>query len=421
MFAQPKDNSPYSRLGLGEPVNHTLSSAGFGGLSAAYADPLHVNLLNPASLGWLGATTFEAGVFFENSTIQFDDETTKVRTGNLNHLSLAFPMRNSLNDVLLKRKPKFFWSMNLALLPNTTVGYNIETEDVLPGVDTVLNSFQGTGGTNKLLIGNGFRYKNFTWGLNLGYLFGQLENHREVEFTDLTASYTDIFLDNISVRGFLWNLGVQYRHDFDKKKSEDEFYSGRSLVIGAYGNSATNFKTKNDVVRIRQNEDYAPVHRDTLFIEEDQKRSGKLPAEFTFGLMYQHTAKLRIGAEFGFANWSNYENEVKPEALFNSRRLAAGIEYIPDYSSYNNYLRRIRYRAGFYHRTDPRLEDLTQYAVTLGFGLPVILPRQQTSFVNLAFELGQYDTPNAIKETFIKIALGFSLNDTSWFFKRKFG
>jgi hypothetical protein len=83
--------------------------------------------------------------------------------------------------------------------------------------------------------------------------------------------------------------------------------------------------------------------------------------------------------------------------------------------------KRIRYRAGFYHRTDPRLEDLKQYALTLGFGLPVILPRQQTSFVNLAFEFGKFDTANAIKENFVKMSLGFTLNDSSWFFKRKFG
>ena len=53
-FAQPKDNAPYSRFGLGDPLNQFFSSAaGMGGLSATYADPFHVNFLNPASLGHL--------------------------------------------------------------------------------------------------------------------------------------------------------------------------------------------------------------------------------------------------------------------------------------------------------------------------------------------------------------------------------
>ena len=41
--------------------------------------------------------------------------------------------------------------------------------------------------------------------------------------------------------------------------------------------------------------------------------------------------------------------------------------------------------------------------------------------VSEAFEFGRLDTPDAIKENFVKMSLGFTLNDSSWFFKRKFG
>jgi hypothetical protein len=160
---------------------------------------------------------------------------------------------------------------------------------------------------------------------------------------------------------------------------------------------------------------------DTVYREIERRSDGTLPASLRIGLMYQRLGKYRIGVEYGFEAWSQYENEAKPDMLRDSRRLAAGIEYIPDIGSYNNYLRRIRYRAGFYHRTDPRLQDLSRFALTLGLGLPLILPRQQTSFVNLALEVGRYDTPSSLQETFLKIALGFSLNDNSWFFKRRFG
>jgi hypothetical protein len=205
----------------------------------------------------------------------------------------------------------------------------------------------------------------------------------------------------------------------EKKKPEDAVYTGKSLIIGFYGNSPINFNTSSTVLRMRENIEL--FHRDTLQYAENQKGEGKLPAEWTVGLMYQDPGKFRIGAEYTASKWSGYESEAKPEALLDGQRFAIGAEYIPDIASYNNYLRRIRYRAGFYHRSDPRLEDLKQYALTVGFGLPVILPRQQTSFVNLSFEFGQYDTPDAIKETFVKMGLGFTLNDSSWFFKRKFG
>jgi hypothetical protein len=301
------------------------------------------------------------------------------------------------------------------------VGYYIQTEEVDPSVDTTLNTFQGTGGTDKLVWGNGFRYKNFSVGLNLGYLFGQLESKRSVLFRNLEASYDDRFLDNITIRSFIWSVGGQYRYDFNNSTKEGKALRKKSLLAGLYGNSSTGFTTRSTIYRIRQNFLYSPVQSDTLFRQDDTKGHGTLPSEWTFGVTYEDAGRLRLGAEYSASNWSKYKNDAKPETLFDSRRWAVGAEYIPDIASYNNYLKRIRYRAGFYHRSDPRLSDLNQYAFTLGFGLPVILPRQKTSFVNLAFEFGQYNTSDAIKETFVKMALSFTLNDTSWFFKRKFG
>lgn len=418
-FAQPKDNSPYSRLGLGEIITPTLSATGFAGLSAAYADALHINLQNPASLATLNTAAFEAGLYTERATLKFGDEKSKIWTGNLSHLALAFPMHNTLNDVLDKKKRMLKWSMAFSLTPYSLIGYDIETTEVFPEIDTTTNIYQGTGGTNKALWGNAVRYKNFSAGANLGFIFGQLERTRSVVFNDLSVSYEDLFRDNISIRGFVWSAGVQQLIQLEPKKAGDEIYSGKSLIVGAYGNSANTFNTNSTVLRMRYNSTF--FHRDTLVYAEDQKGTGKLPAELTFGLMYQNPGKFRIGAEYTSSKWSDYENQANPDTLFDSRRIAVGAEYIPDISSYNNYLKRIRYRVGFYHRTDPRLDDLKQYALTLGFGMPVILPRQQTSFVNLSLEFGRYDTSNAIKENFVKMGLGFTLNDSSWFFKRKFG
>jgi hypothetical protein len=421
LLSQPKDNAPYSRIGLGEPTGNLFSSGGFGGLTAAYADPLHLNYRNPASLAWLNATVFEAGLFGEYSNLKFSGESNKVWTGNLSHLALAFPIFNELNDLLQKRERKFFWSSNVALLPVTTIGYDINTTQFHPLLDTVLNVFQGSGGTNHLLVGNGFRIGNFSAGFNISHLFGQIEGKRQVAFTNLDASYSDKFIDNISLRGWIWSFGVMQKILLDKKKAGENFYNGRSLTLGLYGNNKSSFQTKTNVYRIRENFSYAPIQSDTLFRQDDVQGSGKLPAEFTIGLMYDKFLKFRVGLEYSFAKWSQYKNEAKPESLYDSKRVAIGAEYIPNAASYNNFFQRIRYRAGFYLTNDPRLENLNQYALTLGLGLPVILPRQQTSFVNLMFDIGKYNTEDGIQETFVKIGLGFTLNDNSWFFKRKYG
>lgn len=96
---------------------------------------------------------------------------------------------------------------------------------------------------------------------------------------------------------------------------------------------------------------------------------------------------------------------------------------MPDVRSYNKYLKKVRYRFGAFYSKDPRSVDgnnLLTYGATVGFGLPVILPQGKKSFVNLAFEMGQTGLSEALQNTYFKINLGFTLNDNTWFFKRKF-
>ena len=61
-----------------------------------------------------------------------------------------------------------------------------------------------------------------------------------------------------------------------------------------------------------------------------------------------------------------------------------------------------------------------KYGVTFGMGMPIILPRQGKSFINLGFEVGKQGFADSLEETFFKFNLGFTLNDDTWFFKRKF-
>ena len=40
--------------------------------------------------------------------------------------------------------------------------------------------------------------------------------------------------------------------------------------------------------------------------------------------------------------------------------------------------------------------------------------------MNLSFELGQMGVADVLQERYVKLTVGFTLNDNSWFFKRKF-
>jgi len=422
LYGQPKFNSPYSRIGLGDLWNSNYATLnGMADLSAAYHDAYNVNLNNPASLGHLYSTSFEVGVRSKYGNLKSSTEELGIWSGNLAYLSLGFPMKNPVSRVLDRDESKVNWGMNIALLPYSNVGYLVETEETRPEIDLIKYSFQGTGGTYKLLWGNGVKVNDISFGANIGYLFGKIEQNQEVRFDSLFASYRDLILTDISHSGFIWNFGAQYDIKFKKKNSED--LNGKVLSVGVYGNSTLDFSTKSTVFNSRFNPVYNNL--DTIQYDPLVNGSGKLPAEFSLGFIYRNKSKARVGINYTQALWSQYRNESKGEGGLNDTyRIAVGGEFIPDIASYNSYAKRMRYRFGAFYATDPRNdgfnEQLTNYGITIGLGFPVILPRQQQSFVNVAFELGQFGSDQFLKETYAQMTVGFTLNDNSWFFKRKF-
>ena len=72
VLAQPKFNSPYSRYGMGDLSSRFLAvQSGRGGMTAAYSDPYHLNLANPASFSALKSAALETGLFAKNSNFNF--------------------------------------------------------------------------------------------------------------------------------------------------------------------------------------------------------------------------------------------------------------------------------------------------------------------------------------------------------------
>lgn len=419
-IAQPKYNSPYSRLGMGDLFDQNFANqSGMGGLSTAFNDYAHLNMLNPASFAHLQVTAFEVGANARYSSLQSGDSKADLWGGNISYLALGFPLQNSINQVLDPRKKKVKWGMAFALLPFTTVGYDIQTNKYLAGADTIRLSYEGTGGTYKFVWGNGVKINNFSAGLNLGYVFGKISREHRV-IPDATNSYQETFIDDFSINGFVWNIGLQYDLELDKDRPEDEF-SSKKITFGLTANSKNSINTNASLLYRSFNGTYNDL--DTIAANPEVLGKGTLPASFSVSAMYVKKNKAKLGIQYDYSGWSSYTNDAKPDTLNNTMRIAIGGEYIPDYSSYNNYGRKIRYRAGVFYGTDPRTafnNSLTNYGINVGLGFPVILPRQRTSFVNVALELGKFGTPESLQETYAKLSIGFTLNDNTWFFKRKF-
>lgn len=425
---KPKVNSPLSRFGLGDPLpQYFVASAGMAGLGAAWRDPLHINPINPASLASLQATAFEGGLYAKNSRLTSADSSETVWGGNLQYFALGFPLRNAVNRTLDRESNEWNAGMSFTLAPVTQVGYDIQLLDrSTPGVELSSNTLKGSGGLTKFSWGTAGRYKGLSVGVDLGFVFGKIINSRLVSFDSLPGALQTEFLDDLSVNATVLTLGAQYAHEFKEKNRQGELVpSGRRIVAGAVANLQANLKSDGIQFarRFLPSSSGGTLLSDTLSRATGIPGTGTLPGSLTLGLQYQNDNKLNIGVEYGMSNWSGYENSLKPEQLADSYHLAIGAEYIPNFISYNNYWERVRYRVGFRYATDPRTLGGTQvggYALSMGIGLPVILPRQQISFVNLALELGRTGVDGVLEEDYARISLGFTLNDNSWFFKRKF-
>ena len=420
----PKRNSPYSRIALGDPaLQNYIASISMGGMGATFSDPYQVNLINPASIGFLKATTFEIGAFGRAANLQADNLDLDTYAGNFSYMSIGFPMKNPVNIELDRRPPLVDWRMNFALTPYSDVGYNIESRTAIPGQDSLLTSFTGKGGTYKVGWTNSFEYKDLAVGLDIGYFFGNIINERSAFFDNLDNAYITNLVDEKHLSGFVFKLGAIYKHKFgivDDKAT-------KVLTVGAYGSNNANINTTSREFYRRLSSTFSaldPNSLDTIRNTNDVRGEINLPGEIGFGVMYEKINKFRVGFDFSASQWSNYTENGESKNLMNTARIGFGGEFIPNHASYNRFWQRVRYRAGIHYRTDARVdefnEQLTETGVTIGMTLPVVLPRGQKSWFNFAITGGKFGTENFLNETFIRANIGFTLNDNLWFYKRKF-
>ena len=421
----PKYNSPYSRLGIGNYYpGYFAAAAGMGGIGVGYNDPTHLNPQNPASLGFLRVTAFEGGIFSKYSALDNGKgERDDAWSGNIQYLSLGFPMRNPINESLERQQPTSGIGMAFTLVPYTYVGYDVKSTIDNPGFGTATNTLKGTGGTYKLAWSNGFRYKSIAVGLETAYLFGKITNSRRLQLDSSSIAYGTELADDISLSGLRLKAGFQAAIDFGKKKDKDKSISDykRLLISGTYTMGGS---VQTNASRFYRRELFLTTTIiDTILREFDNIQTGKLPMEFGMGLTFERFNKLRISAEYTVGKWSNYELTAKSDKLFDNYFFRFGGELIPEYASYNKYSRRMSYRLGAFYGTDPRTvngKSLLQYGFTMGLGLPIVVPRQTPSFVDLSLEVGRFGLKEALRETYIQLTAGFSLNDNTWFYKRKF-
>ncbi|TVR83105.1 MAG: hypothetical protein EA409_03415 [Saprospirales bacterium] len=424
-YSQNTIVSPYSRLGMGELFGNSMTNVrGKGGLSSTDWSYRNLNLANPASYSYLRAASLNAGFNIQYNRFSDDVSGVNIWSGGMNTIAIGFPLINTINEMLDQTYSDWRFGTVVALQPFSGIGYEVESIDSDPEIGRMRRNFRGSGGTQLLMLGQSVKFMNTSIGFNGGYLFGSIEQERLVSFLDAGVHYINGFNDDIKVRGFYWKVGLM--HDIILERSDsDPYHDGRGrplryITLGAHGKAATNFTNTANSLYIAQHE--FVLDRDTLFSSSDLRSSGQLPPEFGFGASYVVKNKWELGFDIEMGLWSRYENEAKPEELKNSMRLAVGGSYTPNHESITSFFERVTYRGGIYYFKDPRVvggDQLEEFGLNLGASFPFIVQRSVSS-LHTSLQIGRRGISGGLQETFVNLSFGFTVNDNSWFLKRRF-
>ncbi|TWF44953.1 hypothetical protein FHW36_101879 [Chitinophaga polysaccharea] len=406
-----QENSPYSRYGLGDLNNNQNTvNRGMGGVSQAYNDPQAVNFVNPASYYSLVLTTFDVGI--EGGAKSITDQGAKFSSGfgTLSYLQLGIPLvRNR-------------WGLNLGLRPVTRVSYNIQQGFNSNFGDTtkwpLTNKYEGSGGLYQLYAGTGVRVGDFSIGVNLGYLFGNVENNTRLFFPD-PNTYPSHKMTRITYNSFFYKLGLQYRAKLNKEMD---------MTFGVTGSMKQNMNARQEALNetLMSNGAGNYTNQDTVSYVKGNRGKVVYPEEFGGGIMIRKYDKWSVGVDYTSNQWQNFKSfEVKDSALQNAWKLAIGGQFVPNATALSGYWNRVAYRLGAYYGQDYLKlagQNMPMMGFTVGAGLPVRrMPySNQYSMLNLAFEVAHRgNNQTVLKENTYRISLGFTLSD-KWFIKRKY-
>ena len=399
-----KENSPYTRFGLGEFRNGVnVALRGMGSISSAYSSEYMINTDNPASYANLRLTTYEAGVEGSRRTIFSNGNSYPTGTVTLSYVTIGIPFGKN-------------FGMALGLKPISRVYYNSTDSINMNGIGPAVRGYYGDGSVNYGYLGFSGKLKGFSAGVNFGYMFGTI-NHSSTlaRQYDTANAFNSAFSEFITIEDIYYKAGLMYEANIKTKLG---------LRVGGTFTTKQNIDAKKDEYEhLYRRYPFAGVTvTDTAVNNQGVKGAVTMPMSYSFGVQLFNKDKWTVGVDFSTTDWKQYRSFGAVDSVADrAYRIAVGGEFTPNATDIYKYLNRVTYRLGFYYGKDYvqlRNTDMNYYAVSLGASLPF---KRSMDRVHLGMELGKRGTESngLIRENFFKFTVGMSLND-KWFVKRKY-
>ena len=422
-YGQQGTSSPYSFYGIGSlKFKGTVENRSMGGLSI-YADSIHINLRNPATFAGKNVKLspfnnesrpikFTVGGSHSSTKLQTESASDKTTSTSFEYLAISVPMGK--------------FGLSFGILPYSSVGYKLDAKEIINDSLVTSNRYNGEGGVNKAYVGLGYEIaKDLMIGVDASYNFGNIQNS-SVDFVfdneGLPLQYQSRESNRSDLSGINFKLGLHY-----SPMITDKLQLSSGIIYSPKSDLSSNNERIFATIVINPTTGQEFVIND---IEADLESDGldrttlTLPTQLNIGAGIGQPHKWFVGAEYTYLQTSQFSNrifEIENATFEDASIFTVGGFYIPQYTSFNKYWKRIVYRAGVrFENTGLKInnESINEFGMSFGVGLPV---GRMFSNANLGVEVGQRGTTNQnlVKENFINLQLSLSLNDR-WFVKRKF-
>lgn len=376
-----------------------------GGASTAFSSPYFVNPANPASYHAFDTNSFvfDGAFSLRSGTLKTIDQSQKIRFGSISNLYFGFPVTK-------------WWSASVGVSPYSNVGYELNGDQVITNIGRTVDVYSGEGGLNKAYIGSAFSpVKNFSVGVNMSYIFGNIVKAHAVTFPDSGYFLNTMLKSTARLNKINFDLGLIYRKNLKDGRffqigvtyNPKQFIDGQSEKI-AYTYLYNSSKSLEEI-------------KDTIAIETSSKGKVTLPTAIGAGLMFGSNKRWFAIADVNWQKWSEFDYLGNNPGMKNNLRVSVGGQFRPSPFDMGKYYERINYRAGFrFEQSYLEIQNtrINDFGLSVGVGLPM---KKSRSTINIALEIGTQGTTNngLIKENYFKLTIGSALQER-WFQKRRF-
>ena len=385
-WAQNATSSPTSRFGYGE-LNNNLPGAyrGMGGVGIGMRSNKVINPAQPASYTSCDSMTFMFDIAGSLLYTNYGDsygQSNKVN-GNLEYMTMQFPIwRQHI-------------AMSLGVTPYSAVGYNFALTDSINQDYYYSQKYRGTGGFTQVY--GGLSANICDWvalGVNVYYMFGNIEQSRGLSFTDATMDSVQM-VERLSANSLRLRYGMQVFHTFGK----------HTVNMGAVYENKQPFSRMN----------YEQIEMTTADTISNISTGFDMPMMYGVGLSYSYANRWLIGADYMCHDWANANYFGQTQSLKKRHRMALGAEYRNDPTS-RKYVDQIYWRLGVNYTTAyTNRYNEAEWGVSMGVGVPL---RTAGTVINTTLEYGKRGTRNVLSENYLRLVVNASISE-HWFFKRK--